>query len=95
MEKNNMFLVHYWIGEYTDTVDVNIFVTESEETAKAYCTKFNCILTKWKEYYKNLAENARLDDSIDEDSEEYYNIWAKYHKIEEVKYCSYRKIEIR
>ncbi len=49
-----MYLVSYSEGAWDNHHVINLFVTESEETALKYQEKFNTMLYKWKGYYNSL-----------------------------------------
>lgn len=81
MEKKYMWIVRYSRGSWDDFVRINVFVTTDEEKAKAYCEKFNRILTKWKEYWGQI-----------EETEYNFNRW---NEVLETNNSYYDKIEIR
>ena len=83
-----MFIVKYSTGSYDDYMRHNIFVTESEEVAKAYVEKHNALLTKWQKYWEQF-EN---EDHWMEDQTKDWNRWYEIHN-RNVAY--YDKIDIR
>jgi hypothetical protein len=48
------YLVKYYGGSYEDSFDEVLFVTNKKSTATKYCTKFNKMLKKWQDYYKQF-----------------------------------------
>lgn len=76
-----MWIVRYSRGSWDDFVRINVFVTTHEEKAKAYCEKFNRILTKWKEYWNEIEQTE-------------YN-FDRWTQVLETNNSYYDKIEIR
>lgn len=83
-----MFIVKYSYGDWDDFSRINIFVTDSEKTAKEYVERFNAILNKWKAYWKQF-ENS---DGWFEDSSDKFNRWLQ---ITDTNEAYYDKIEMR
>lgn len=87
---DNYYLVSYYISsDYYR----NVFVTNEKSTAIEYCSKFNRILNKWKDYYSQY----EVDDFgtkwiADEHVEKHFNRWNSLQEIQE---CSYQEIQFR
>jgi len=88
-EKQYMLVVKYSEGIYDDFCVHDIFATTDEEKAKAYCEKFNRIISKWKDYWSTIVNED--DDWVDNDT---YN-YNRYHQITDINTAWYDKIEIR
>ena len=83
-----MWVVKYSTGSYDDFYTVNVFVTTNEETAQAYCEKFNRILTKWKDYWDTIVN----EDNCLGDDEYNFHRWCR---ISGMNLAYYDKIQIR
>lgn len=83
-----MFIVKYSYGDWDDFSRINIFITDSEKTAKEYVERFNSILNKWKAYWKQF-ENP---DGWYEDDSEKFQRWLTITNTHE---AYYDKIQIR
>lgn len=91
MEK--VYVVQYSSGSYEDRFVEIIFATTKKTTATKYVTKYNKILKKWKDYYKQYEDNNRginwiSDKYIDKYFERWYNL-GKLNK------CYYEEIILR
>lgn len=90
-----MYLVSYLGGDYDDYFEINVFVTDDEEYAKKYASKFNTILKKWKEYYSKY-EEQRYGETMtwikDEYVEKYFYRW---NAIRSIDVCVYTEIQFR
>ena len=90
MEKfNEIFAVAYYGGEYDDYFNKTVFVTKNEQTAIDYVNKFNSILQKWKDYYKQFEEDGWIKKEFEDG---YFRRWLQ---IRNVSKCYYTKIQIR
>lgn len=82
-----MYIVKYNYGSYDDFTRINVFVTNDEEKAKAYVEKFNAILKKWKEYWKQYEnEDGWMED------EDKFQKWLRIADMGKAYYC---EIEVR
>ena len=88
-KKQYMLVVKYSEGCWDDFCVHDIFATTDEEKAKAYCEKFNRIISKWKNYWSTIV--SKDDDWLDDDT---YN-YNRYHQITDINTAWYDKIEIR
>jgi hypothetical protein len=52
-----MFIVKYSKGDWEGLSEIDIFITENEEYAKAYVEKFNTKLDHWQDYYENKCDS--------------------------------------
>jgi hypothetical protein len=88
------YLVSYYGGRYEDTFDVVIFTTNKKSTATKYCTKFNTLLKKWKNYYKQFETQKYgiMTWIADEHIETKFYRWNKLKKITK---CCYKEISVR
>jgi hypothetical protein len=83
-----MYLVYYSSGSYDTAYEHNVFVTENEEVAIAYITKFNRILQNLKKYYHQNIEELMWDEN------EKYD-WMRWMRIMETHRATYQTIEKR
>lgn len=86
--KKIMYLVKYSSGDWEDSFQISIFVTESLEIAQNYCKRFNELLSKWKDIWHNIRSSELYDINTD---------WCydRYYEIMEIKKCYFLEIEIR
>ena len=88
-----MYIVRYCGGSYDDWYEDNVFVTTKKSTATKYVTKFNKILKKWKEHYKQYeGKEFGMDWIKDEYVEQHFHRWNSLRKITE---CYWDEIELR
>lgn len=59
------YLVRYSGGSYEDAFDVVVFATNKKSTATKYCTKFNKLLKKWQNYYKQFETKKVRNNDLD------------------------------
>lgn len=90
-----MYIVKYSTGSYDDYGVTDIFITDKKSIATKYVTKFNSILKKWNNYYKQFEETP-YEGSCgwikDEFSEQYFWRW---HRLKETNKCWWEEIEVR
>ena len=87
------YLVRYCGGSYDDYYSAVIFVTNKKTTATKYVTKFNRILKKWKNYYKQFENNKYGFKWIaDEHIESHFQRWNSLQRITK---CYYEEVSFR
>ena len=88
-----MYIVRYYGGSYDDWYETNVFVTDRKATATKYVTKFNKMLKKWKEHYKQYEDKKFGMDWIKEEYiEQHFNRWNSLRNITK---CDWSEIELR
>ena len=88
-----MYIVRYCGGSYDDWYEANVFVTSKKSTATKYVTKFNKILKKWKEHYKQYEDKESGMDWIkDEYVKQHFNRW---NSLRDINKCYWSEIELR
>ncbi len=86
-----IYVVKYY--RYSTDNMVTIFATTERSKATKYCTRFNSILKKWKEYYKQYEDN-RL--GITWLKEEHVNInFSRWYELRHIGPCSWQEIPVR
>ena len=87
-----IYIVKYNGGSYDDAYEVDLFVTDKKIKATKYVKKFNKILNKWKDEYKQYEESkygyARLKD-------EYLQYFDRWYSLQNVSRCYCEEIEFR
>lgn len=88
------YLVRYYGGSYEDSFDVVVFATNKKTTATKYCTKFNKLLKKWKEHYKQFETTkfGCMTWIADEHVETKFYRWNRLQKISR---CYYEVVSVR
>lgn len=61
--RDKIYLVKYSIGSYEDYHVIDIFATQSKETADRYVEKFNRILEHWLDYMKEFQDKYGFRDA--------------------------------
>ena len=91
---DKIYLVRYSGGSWDDYYSEVIFATSKKTKATKYVTKFNKMLKKWKEYYKQFEETkfGVIQCVKDEYVETHFHRWDKLKNIDK---CYYEKIPIR
>ena len=91
MKDKQLFLVQVTESDYDEYYDRSVFVTENEETAKAYCEKHNRIILDWQ--YR-LGQYLPSSDKVRP-----YKMpeWAekRYNAIRKMDCCHYEPIQMR
>lgn len=88
-----IYLVKYCVGEWEDYWETTLFATDSLLVAERYVDKFNSLLNKWKEYYKQFEEFDGFGMCIKEEYvDQHFLRWSQINKIEN---AFYEKIEVR
>lgn len=87
------YLVRYCGGSYDDFYSIVIFVTDKKSIAAKYCDKFNKILKRWKDYYKQFeTDNFGVKWIADEHVEKYFDRWISLRNITK---CYYEEVPFR
>ena len=87
------YLVRYSGGDYEDAFDKIIFVTNKKSTATKYCTKFNKLLKKWQDHYKQFETKKYgimmwlADEHIDK--------FSRWNKLQKMNRCYYEVVSVR
>ena len=91
---DKIYLVRYYGGSYEDSWDSVIFATTKKTTATKYVTKFNRILKKWKDYYKQFEDNKYgvMQWLKDEHIERHFYRWNNLQRISK---CYYEEVSVR
>jgi len=93
MRKNVIYIVKYSCGSYDDYMENIIFATHNKSTATKYVTRYNTILKKWKEYYRQFEEKIYSINWIKEEfMETKYDRWSN---LSELNGCFWEEVEIR
>ena len=89
-----IYIVKYNGGSYDDAYEVNLFVTDKKSKATKYVKKFNKILKKWTEYYKQYEEISQWKTTRlkDEYVHPYFDRW---YSLQNVSRCYCEEIEFR
>jgi len=87
------YLVRYSGGSYEDAFDVVIFATNKKSTATKYCTKFNRMLKKWKDYYKKFeTEKYGVMTWL---ADEHFDKFNRWNKLQNISRCYYEVVSVR
>jgi hypothetical protein len=88
------YLVKYYGGSYEDSFDAVVFVTNKKSTATKYCTRFNKILKKWQNYYKQFETKKYgiMTWIADEHIDKKFYRWNQLNKISR---CCYVEVSVR
>jgi len=90
---NKMYIVRYCGGSYDDFYEANVFVTDKKTTATKYVTKFNKILKKWKEHYKQYeSKELGMNWINDEYVQQHFDRW---NSLQNINKCYWNEIELR
>lgn len=88
------YLVRYSSGSYEDAFDVVVFATNKKSTATKYCTKFNKLLKKWQNYYKQFETKKYgimtwiADEHID-------TKFYRWNRLQNISRCYYEVVSVR
>jgi len=87
------YLVRYCGVSYDDYYGAVIFVTDKKTTATKYCSKFNNMLKKWKEYYKQFeTDKFGMKWIADEHVERHFDRW---NSLQNITKCYYEEVSFR
>ena len=84
-----MYLVWYAGGGWDNEFTVELFVTKDKKLATDYVEKFNSILRKWQDYYRQFTDDGFLMDDYES---KYFMRWDC---LSEINGCYWREIEVR
>jgi hypothetical protein len=89
-----MYIIRYCGGGYDDWYEANVFVTDKKRDATKYVTKFNRLLKKWKEHYKQYEHEIKGLGSWlkDEHLERHFDRWDTLRNINK---CYWNEIDFR
>ena len=89
---NKLYIVRYSRGDHADFRETDVFVTDKKATATRYVTKFNKLLKKWKEHYKQYESRGSWNSWI---KDEYLRYFDRWHSLGQMGECYYNEIEKR
>lgn len=89
---NKIYIIKYCGGSHDDWYSTDVFVTDKKITATRYVTKFNNILKKWKEYYKQYEEKNENMNCI---KDEYLEHFERWDNLQNITKCYFERIELR
>ena len=93
MKTKKIYIVKYCGWNYDEAFFNNLFVTSKKNTAIKYVTKFNRILKKWKEHYKQYETiKFGLVTIKDEHFEKRFDRWNYLRNIDR---CFFSEIDVR
>ena len=92
MKEKEMYIVKYYGGSYDDFYEHIVFVTDNKKTATNYVRKFNSILKKWKDHYKQYTEKKFMIPWLKDEHIDKYNRWSSLRNVTK---CYYEKVEQR
>jgi hypothetical protein len=89
MKQNSdkIYLVSYFRNDY----EVTVFVTSKKSTATKYVTRFNKILKKWKNYYKQFEDMTIPFIPWVNDPAKFY----RWDMLRNIQNCRYTEIPVR
>ena len=88
------YLVRYSGGSYEDNFDYVIFATNKKTTATKYCSKFNKMLKKWKDYYKQF-ETKKYGIMTWLDDEHIDTKFQRWNQISKISRCYWVEVSVR
>ena len=88
-----MYIVKYCGGSYDDLYEANVFVTDKKATAIKYVTKFNKMLKKWKEHYKQYEETKYGTITVIKD--EHKQHFDRWNSLSNITKSYWNEIELR
>jgi hypothetical protein len=83
-----IYIVKYCLNNFGGNAKIIIFATKSNMFAKNYCDKFNRILNKWKNYYKQFDNCDWLED-------ENFNKFERWYQLSQIDSCYIDVIQMR
>lgn len=87
-----MYIVKYSGGNYDDYYEKNVFVTNKKSTATKYVTRFNRLLKKWKNHYKQFETN---DFGITWISDKHTDKFMRWGQLQNISTAYWEEIEQR
>ncbi|WP_379953309.1 hypothetical protein [Dokdonia sp. R78006] len=88
-----IYIVKYCGGSHDDWYSADVFVTDKKTTATKYVTKFNKILKKWKEHYKQYEEN--ILENMNWIKDEHLEHFERWNDLQNITKCYCDEIELR
>jgi len=89
---DSIYIVSYKTGYYEDRNVVTIFATTKKSTATKYVTKFNKLVKKWYNYYKQFTHMKWGVPSMKEEYMQYYDRW---NQLSDISYCYWKEVKLR
>lgn len=90
-----MYLVCYSEGEYESYCVNPVFVTNDKSVAEAWCDKFNRMVGKWRQYYKQFEVDESGTGWGWLDTENYMDKFDRWIKLRDVDTAFIVEIEER
>lgn len=91
--ENKIYIIKYRGGDYEDYYEKIIFATTYKTKAIAYVRRFNRILKKWKNYYKQFeTKHCGITWIKEEYIDKYFQRW---YSLQEIDRCFFESIELR
>lgn len=87
------YICYYVHGSYEDRTIINVFVTTNIEVAQKWVNKFNKVIEKYKDLYKQFEEVSPFFGR--QLSEKYCEYVERWDFVNNVKYIGIEEIEIR
>jgi len=97
LSKNNIskiYIVKYCGGFFEGYYELTIFATDKKGRATKYASKFNKILKKWKEHYKQYQE-VKFDNFVWLKNEHIDNHFNRWSMLQDITRCYIEEVEIR
>ena len=88
------YLVKFYGGSYEDSFDYVVFVTNKKTTATKYCTRFNKMLKKWKDYYKQF-ETKKYGIMTWVSDEHIDTKFYRWNQLNKISGCSWSEVSVR
>lgn len=102
---SKMYIVRYSTGAYDDFVINNVFVTGSISIAESYVTRFNDVINRYKNFYKQFEEHRYPElfkdpeYILDEDdyrlSRKHFEYYDRWYELKGFNECFFEEIEVR
>jgi hypothetical protein len=93
MNPDKIYVVKYCGGDYEDFGNVTVFATTKKSVATRYVTKFNRILKKWKNHYKQFETNEMGIDWIKQEFVERH--FDRWNRLQNISTCYYEEVLVR
>lgn len=92
---NKLYLVTYSTGSYDDYFEVKVFATANKDIATKWIDRFNSILNKWKEYYKQY-ENTNTQPGYEWIEDKYVDLYFdRWYMSRKLNKAFFEEIELR
>ena len=89
---DSIYIVSYKTGYYEDRKIITVFATTKKSTATKYVTKFNKLVKKWYNYYKQFTHMKWGFPCIMEEYPQYYRRW---NQLSDISYCYWEEVKLR